>query len=132
MISLSSPPKEQFFDAHYFCDYIELLALASNADEVSIADIINRLYDDNSAAFDQGGETYPFTIRSKNYISLNNDLTPTQHLYLFLLLCSNLRVIKKGKDKLTSDFEDVSKKAFDKYVKPKSYVDIIFSLIALF
>lgn len=146
MLSLSSTPTDSKFDEYYFCDYIELLALCSNSDDISVSDVIDRFYDDNSDDFDQGGrdhseksdawerkvsdwfinlearesvfgESYPFSITSRNFISLNRDLSQQQHLYIFFLLCANSSRTSDGnKSSLRSDFETISTKAFSEYL----------------
>ena len=42
MINLSSLPGEAQFNQHYHCDFVEMLALVSNADTVSVSDVISR------------------------------------------------------------------------------------------
>lgn len=44
--NINNTPNVSFSKAHYFCDYIELIALINNDDIVSIADIYDRFYDD--------------------------------------------------------------------------------------
>lgn len=146
MLELSSTPVQPFFETHYFCDYVELLALAANTDDISSSDVIDRFYDDRSEGFDQGGadhskmsdrwegrvmdwfiilesrestfkEHYPFSITSRNLISLKENLTHKQRLYLFFLLSSNLGFLPTEKrSDLTTDFETISTKALKAYL----------------
>jgi len=139
---LSSVPEKSYFNEHYFCDYVELIALVSNEDIVSSSDIYDRFYDDgkinvnsselNSEEVDKWesriiswyellkyrenyyGISYPFIINRKT-IKLKHDLNSNQLIYLFLLLNSNLKYIE-DKNILTSDFEEVSLQAFKEYL----------------
>ena len=150
MLTQMSPPDSRYFNAHYFCDYIELVALVSNTDEVSAADIIGRFYDDDSDAFGQGtpeyservgdweskvldwfailetrqeayGDSYPFLVVSRNLISLKAELSEQHEVYLFFLLCSNLAAVARShRSNLTSDFESIANLAFKKYLPPNS------------
>lgn len=40
--NINIPPRESFYKEHYFCDYIEILALINNQDIVSISDVYDR------------------------------------------------------------------------------------------
>ena len=44
---LEVTPKQAFSKSHYYCDYIELLALLDCDDGVSQSDIYDRFYDDS-------------------------------------------------------------------------------------
>lgn len=46
--NIEKVPSLSYFHSHYFCDYIELLALINNNDLLSVADIYDRFYEDNS------------------------------------------------------------------------------------
>lgn len=47
IINIASTPKETLFNEHYYCDYIELLALIENGSPVSKSDIFDRFLEDN-------------------------------------------------------------------------------------
>ncbi|VVM25332.1 hypothetical protein BSPWISOXPB_5252, partial [uncultured Gammaproteobacteria bacterium] len=40
--SIDNVPKELYHKKHYYCDYVEILALINNQDIVSISDIYDR------------------------------------------------------------------------------------------
>lgn len=131
----STPNNISLYKSHYFCDYIELIALLNNENTVSKSDIYERFYDDNKIKL-KGDETseindnwetrisdwfmilnirkelfkefYPFDIDTKNNIILKSNITNNHKLYIFLLLNSNQRYISEDKNLLTSDFEEVS------------------------
>lgn len=42
-----SPPDETYYNEHYFCDYIELLALVNNSSPISKNDVYQRFYENN-------------------------------------------------------------------------------------
>lgn len=46
--NIEKVPSQSYFNSHYFCDYIELLALINNNDLLAVADIYDRFYEDNS------------------------------------------------------------------------------------
>lgn len=59
---------------------------------------------------------YPFCIRD-NRILCKCDLSEKQMLYVFLLLCANLRIIRERcRHLLTTDFERISAKALEAYL----------------
>ena len=140
--NLSNVPSESYSNEHYYCDYIELIALISNEDIVSSSDIYARFLDDGkitSSGSDENDEctdkwesrinswyeilkyrgscylaTYPFII-ARTTIKLKADLNEKQKKYLFLLLNSNLKYVK-DRNILTSDFEEFSLTAFKNYL----------------
>lgn len=146
LVKLSTPPNLPYFNQHYFCDYIEILALAANTDVVSLADVIER-FDIDTAGSDENNEQqdvweskvagwfailevrnqeyvgfYPFEIQGDS-IHLKEPLNNQQHLYLFLLLSSNLAYINRAfRALLTTDFESVSLTAFIKYLPKQAEV----------
>lgn len=46
--NIEKVPSLSYFNSHYFCDYIELLALINNNDLLSVSDIYDRFYEDSS------------------------------------------------------------------------------------
>lgn len=143
LVKLPTPPGESYFNEHYFCDYIEILALAANADVVSLADVMKRFNidsagsDENSAIQDKWEsrvagwfailevrsdeyvDFYPFKI-SNNKINLKINLDNKHYFYLLLLLSSCLRSFNKSDQSLlTTDFELISSEALKRYL-PKS------------
>ena len=109
LINLTPPSSLSYFHEHYFCDYIEILALAANTDVISLADILDR-FDIDSAGSEENSPTqdkwesrlagwfatleirsdeyagfYPFKVVD-NSIRLKDKLNNQHHLYLLLLL----------------------------------------------
>ncbi len=145
-------PDQSYFHKHYFCDYIELIALINNSDIVSISDIYSRFrIDDNTTTQESNNvsddtdkwntriqewfdilkvrkeifqDFYPFSIDDNNHIKLEEDLSNNHKLYLFLLLSSSLKYIENGTNILTSDFEKLSLEALKNYLpdNAQSYI----------
>ncbi|MDH5571476.1 MAG: hypothetical protein OEY89_06905 [Gammaproteobacteria bacterium] len=69
------------------------------------------------------GEIYPFEVdKTGKELSLKNDLTFEQHLYIALLLCSNHAYCVPHKDIFTLGFEKISKYAFKGILPPEGVV----------
>lgn len=144
LVDLSPPSNLSYFNEHYFCDYIETLALAANSDIVSVSDVIDRFVDcgeintqgsnENNSNQDKWEsriegwfsslevrkneytDFYPFEIDS-NKILLKENLDNKHYFYLLLLLSSCLRNFNKSyQSLLTTDFELVSSEAFKRYL----------------
>lgn len=45
--NIEKVPTQSYFNAHYFCDYIELLSLINNNDLLSVSDIYDRFLEDD-------------------------------------------------------------------------------------
>jgi hypothetical protein len=70
-------------------------------------------------------EAYPFTLASTaDVLQLKENLTAAQKLYIFLLLCANLRYCIKSKSALTKTFEQLSKEAMKSFLSNKAEVYI--------
>jgi len=146
LIKLSTPPSLSYFNQHYFCDYIEMLALAANADVVSLTDVIERFDIESSGSnennstqdtwesrvsgwfailevrVDEYADFYPFKVDGHS-IRLKSRLNNQQHLYLFLLLSSNLTYINRAfRAILTTDFESISVTALSQYLPQQAKV----------
>ncbi|MGM8741962.1 hypothetical protein ACS6I7_14945 [Enterobacter hormaechei subsp. xiangfangensis] len=139
---LDKTPNETLCNSHYYCDYLELLALVDCDDGLSVSDIYDRFLEDNkitdigtengsivneewmgriSGWFDEincrvshYGDSYPF-IYDGNRIRKNNNLNRNHHLYILLLLCSLLKYIS-GYHSLTTLFEQISYVSLKKYL----------------
>ena len=73
-------------------------------------------------AFD---ERYPFTLaNSLDALQLKENLTPDQKLYIFLLLCANLRYCKGSMSALTQAFEQLSARAMKGYFSGNAEVHV--------
>jgi hypothetical protein len=135
-------PTSSYVNSHYFCDYIELLALLNNTDIVSFADVYDRFLKDGkiveigteesaetndtwesriSEWFEllsireiEFGDFYPFLI-SGDKIRLKKEMDSPKNAYIFLLLSSNGKYIK-DKNLLTTDFEIFSYEVLKSYL----------------
>lgn len=67
----------------------------------------------------QYGEDYPFDV-DNNSISLRENLSVRQKLYIFLLLCSNLNYFGKVEHELTSEFEQMSFEVLTNFLPEKA------------
>ncbi len=151
--NISIPPSQSFCKEHYFCDYIEILALINNQDIISISDVYDRFKEsldtDTSEQNTQDNENfpdkwmariqewfdniatraivfndfYPFIVKHNN-IQLKSNLTKYHKAYILLLLSSSQEYIKKTAT-LTSDFEKLSLIALKNYL-PKTAESYIF------
>lgn len=133
---------------YLWADYIELLTLSDIDNEMSKADLLDRLKEahdlsetdqngDPKKSFDEEKFTiraydwfeqlqtrknilngrYPFTIEDDTCIANFYPESHLHNLYIFLLYCSNLRVVNKSQHTvLTSIFEMVSLEALKSYM----------------
>lgn len=140
--NINRTPKVSLYKGHYFCDYIELIALVNNQDVVSRSDIYDRFYDDDRIILDKNEDSetfdkweitinewflllinredvfndfYPFIV-TETTIKLKSKITNKHKLYIFLLLNSNQRYLNKNKIILSSDFEEISLIALKNYL----------------
>ncbi|MFQ2321127.1 hypothetical protein ACK32P_10605 [Aeromonas dhakensis] len=132
--SFSKTPEQALSKSHYYCDYIELIALCDCDDGVSISDIYDRFLDDrriSGIGSDEGseyserwsgyisnwfrelaireatyGEFYPFTYDG-NRLMVRQEFSVKNKIYVILLLCSMLQYIEQY-HVLTSLFEKCS------------------------
>lgn len=139
---LDKTPNETLSNSHYYCDYLELLALVDCDDGLSVSDIYDRFLEDNkisdigtenggvvneewmgriSGWFDEiscrvsyYGGNYPF-IYDGNRIRKINNIDRNHQLYILLLLCSLLKYIS-GYHSLTTLFEKISYVSLKKYL----------------
>ena len=139
---IDKTPTSSYVNAHYFCDYIELLALLNNTDIVSSSDVYDRFLEDgkiNEIGSDESAETndtwesrinewftllearqnefgslYPFRV-NRNTIKLHNTIDSQKNTYIFLLLSSTRKYIK-DRNLLTTDFERVSYEVLKNYL----------------
>jgi hypothetical protein len=139
--NLSTPPSEAKYKQHYFCDYIELLVLASG-DSLSKSDVAMRFGKEDGAEKEDEEDSYilelfqilevrqntfkefyPFEVKNGvvSSIKLKDNLELYHNSYLFLLLTSSLQYINQqhifGKDKiLENEFETFSYRIFKRYL----------------
>lgn len=126
-------------ETNLYADFVELLAIFSNGDGITYGDIQDRFFgepDENSSSEKNDvnesfideifamieerrflyGSLYPFDIGNEQIISLKNDLSLSQKLYLFLLFSSSLDIFKSFNSEITTDFEIVSCEAIRSFL----------------
>lgn len=139
---LTVTPDEAMHNSHYFCDYIELLALTDCDDGIRITGIYDRFLEDNkiegigSSNGSQNVEEwntkinnwfseiecrknhyqeyYPFLL-TENKLMLKQNLNECNRLYIFFLLCSSFSYIQNY-NCLSTVFEKLSCLVFKKYL----------------
>lgn len=144
--NINTPPTDSYFRYHYFCDYLELLAIYNEV--VSISDIHDTFLDNNE--IDQNADEqqaivnddwesmfniwfslievrankfkgfYPFIIEKK-VIKFKKKLTLKNKAYIFLLF-NSVKSYIKNENTLTTDFEYFSFLAFKHYLPNKADV----------
>lgn len=129
---------------YLYADYFELVSLFNKDSIITPAEMLDRLTDEGilkqtESSEDQAEQNdedeafvrevfillaqraisfdndYPFNIQ-KEKLTLKNNLSDKQKLYIFLLLSSNLNLFKPFQSDLTSEFELVSKEALKSYL----------------
>lgn len=135
---------------HYYCDYVELLALINGIDGVSNSDVYDRFLEDDKIS-DIGslrgseqneswvseidrwfgeiearsvayGDSYPFFLDDRRVVRKSN-ISDFQKIYVGLLLCSSMRNISNSSI-LSSAFEYASFCAMKNYLPPLSEVHL--------
>lgn len=147
---LEKTPNETLNNSHYYCDYLELLALIDCDDGISPSDVYDRFLEDNKIndiGTDLGAETneewmgriydwfdeiqsrsihygiyYPFDIVN-NRIKKKENVNQQCYLYIILLLCSLLRYIERY-HALTTLFERISFITLQKYLPAVAKVHV--------
>ena len=138
-INLNSIPK--LSHKNEFTDYLEIRCLLKNDRCVTFGDIVDLLYDDELGELKEEADEenekedrrvqnireifnfsasrqtlykdyYPFEIDSKNRLSVQKNLTRKHHLYIALLLSSNLAYVKTYINPITHSFENLSFRLF--------------------
>lgn len=121
---------------HLYVDYIELIALFTNQDHITLDEVLNRFSDsglikksaddasraqsnDDNEAFIKSlfseiekrkilfSNAYPFDYNFRTGLNLKTELSNRQKLYVFLLLSSSLSIFLPFQEVLTSEFETV-------------------------
>ena len=118
-------------EINLYADFVELLAVFSKGDGIAHGDVLDRFFgepDENSSSERNDanesfvdeifsvieerkylyGDLYPFDIGNEQSISLRDNLSMAQKLYLFLLFSSSLDIFKSFNSEITTDFEIVS------------------------
>ncbi|MDO6835288.1 hypothetical protein Q4596_06610 [Pseudoalteromonas carrageenovora] len=145
---LEKTPKCAKDKTHYYCDYMELIALSAGTDGISSSDIYDRYQEDERiteigtqtgaesneawmsdienwfleivSRIEAYGDKYPFTYTEGRLIICQN-MTENQLMYVGLLLCSSLRYIGNS-SAFSSAFEYASLCAMKKYLP--SYAEV--------
>tara|TARA_R110002072_G_scaffold7503_2_gene40980 strand:+ start:775486 stop:776439 length:954 start_codon:yes stop_codon:yes gene_type:complete len=113
-----------------YADFIELIAVFSNADGVSFGDVQDRFFgtkDYNNAKERDKDESwlgkvftfiqeranvfgldYAFNVDDDNLITLKSDLSWKNKLYIGMLISSKLNVFSEFKSDITTEFESIS------------------------
>lgn len=148
--SLSRTPNDSYQNSHYYCDYIELLALVDCDDGIGISEVYDRFSEDGritGIGSDEGsseyqkwmgrienwfvelggrivhyGDAYPFYFDG-NRLAKKEVFTEHEKVYVFLLLCSSLSYIQHY-HVLTTIFEKLSYFAMKKYLPDIAEVHI--------
>jgi hypothetical protein len=129
---------------YLYTDYFELVSLFNNETIITVSEMLDRLKDegiitqseniDNQAKINDEDEVfvrnvfillsqrstsfnedYPFDVLEEK-LSIKNNLTSKQKIYVFLLLASNLNLFRDFQSTLTSEFEIMSKEALKNYL----------------
>ncbi|WP_119394088.1 hypothetical protein [Salinibius halmophilus] len=140
--NLDKPPRCSRENTHYYCDYVELMALLDGGDGVGVSEVYDRFYEDEQIGEigSEGGAAsneywvsliedwfveinsrveayatfYPFE-RKNNRLVLKAELIEENYLYISFLLCSLLRYID-GTSRLAGAFEYASYFAMKGYL----------------
>ncbi|EPJ0400374.1 hypothetical protein ACTBCG_002542 [Providencia rettgeri] len=140
--SISSTPNETLCNSHYYCDYIELLALVDCDDGVNFNDVYDRFLEDEkitdigtennghtsevwnsrinnwfseiSSRAMHYGDYYPFLFDGVR-VKRKDDILDIHHVYICLLLSSLLKYVD-GYHQITTIFEKLSYYALKKYL----------------
>lgn len=135
---------------HYYCDYIELIALCESEDGLSSSDVYDRFQEDEriqdigskdgaetneawlasieswfvelEVRSEAYGDKYPFEFVDSRF-ALKKQLDDFSYIYIGLLLCSCLRYVE-NKSILSSAFEFASWCAMKRYLPETSEVHI--------
>lgn len=148
--SLSSTPNETICNSHYYCDYIELLALVDCDDGVSFSDVYDRFLEDEKIA-DIGtennghtsevwnsrinnwfsevnsrathyGDYYPFSFDGVR-VKKKDNIEDIHYIYICLLLSSLLKYLD-GYHQVTTIFEKLSYYALKNYLPQDAEVHV--------
>ncbi|MFC2188613.1 hypothetical protein ACFCT7_14950 [Fulvivirgaceae bacterium LMO-SS25] len=125
-----SKPDYTKSEINYYADFVELTALFSNQDGITLGDIQDRFFGekdyesagkrDDDEIFLQGifqliiervllyENNYPFSFSESEILTLKPDLTINNKLYISLLISSKLNIFNEFKADLTTDFEAIS------------------------
>jgi hypothetical protein len=139
-----SKPDYTKSELNYYADFIELTALFSNKDGITLGDIQDRFFgekdyenaekrDDDEKFLNQifqrisernllYANDYPFSYSEDEILSLKSDLTTNNKLYISLLLSSKLNVFNEFRKDLTTDFEIISYSVLKNFLPTNSTV----------
>lgn len=71
------------------------------------------------------GDCYPFSVdQDRRSITLVEDFSSAQYLYIFLLVAANLRFVSSGLSELTNNFEEFSRCVMRDVLPPKAEIHL--------
>lgn len=139
-----SKPDYTKSELNYYADFIELTALFSNSDGITLGDIQDKFFgekdyesaekrDDDESFLREifqiiserhllYNDVYPFSFYEDEILKLKSDLTLKNKLYISLLLSSKLNIFNEFRSTLTTDFETISYIAFKNFLPANSIV----------
>lgn len=139
-----SKPDYTKSELNYYADFVELTALFSNQDGITLGDIQDRFYGekdyDNAGLRDEDeiflqnifqiiservllyGNDYPFSYSESQILTLRTDLTINNKLYISLLISSKLNIFNVFSTDLTTDFEAISYSVLKQFLPTNSIV----------
>lgn len=125
-----SKPDYTSKELNYYADFIELIAMFSSKDGITLADVQDRFFGEkdykNAEKRDEDEiflnnifqlilervilyeNEYPFEYSDNEILTLKSELTLKNKLYISLLLSSKLNIFNEFKTDLTTDFESIS------------------------
>jgi len=131
-------------EINYFADFVELIALFTKYDGVTFGDIHDRFFGTKeydtieskdkdeaflNSIFNMISERisfyaidYPFDYQNNETLTLKQDLTFKNKLYLSLLISSKLDIFNSFKSDLTTDFEKVSYVVLKEFLPTRAIV----------
>jgi hypothetical protein len=139
-----SKPDYTKSELNYYADFIELTALFSSIDGITLGDIQDKFFGEkdyeNAEKRDEDeiflreifqiiserlllySEDYPFSYSEDEILTLKSNLTTSNKLYISLLLSSKLNIFNAFRTDLTTDFETVSYAVLKNFLPTNSTV----------
>ena len=139
-----SKPDYTKSELNYYADFVELTALFSNQDGITLGDIQDRFFGEKD--YEDAGKRdedeiflqdifqliseriliyendYPFSYSESEILTLKSDLTINNKLYISLLISSKLNIFNEFRTDLTTDFETISYSVLKDFLPTNSTV----------
>ena len=139
-----SKPDYTKSELNYYADFIELTALFSNQDGITLGDVQDRFFGEKD--YEDAGKRdedeiflqdifqliservliyendYPFSYTDSQILTLKSDLTTNNKLYISLLISSKLNIFNEFRTDLTTDFETISYSVLKQFLPTNSKV----------